>query len=134
MVVVTTQSIDQVPLLRSATQVPHISYVPTIDLSRPESAISIVNACILFGFFKIVNHGVDMELIERSEDAAREFFALGQSEKESYGAAAAPYGYGNRRIGPNGDVGWLEYLLFEIKNGSVDQVSMPSLQDSSMFR
>lgn len=73
-----------------------------------------------------------MELVERSEDGAREFFSLAQSEKERYGAAEAPFGYGNKRIGPNGDVGWLEYLLFGIKNnGSVDQVSMPSFQVSS---
>ncbi|KAJ4768825.1 Gibberellin 2-beta-dioxygenase [Rhynchospora pubera] len=131
MVVLTTPSLDQIPLLKSAKQIPHISYVPTIDLSKPEPALSIINACKSFGFFKVTHHGVDMELVERLEDGAREFFSLAQSKKEGWAAAKAPMGYGNKCIGLNGDMGWLEYLLFAIKNSAVDQVSMPGFEVSS---
>ncbi|XP_078168986.1 gibberellin 2-beta-dioxygenase 3-like [Carex rostrata] len=130
MVVLTTTSIDQIPPLKSTKQVLQFTYAPTIDLSKPESTLSIVNACKSFGFFKVTNHGVDMDLIERLEDRARQFFSLAQYEKEKCGSTKVPFGYDNKRIGPNGDVGWLEYLLFAIKNGAVDHVSMPSFQAS----
>lgn len=130
MAVLTTTSIDQIPLLKSTKQVLQFTYAPTIDLSKPESTLSIVNACKSLGFFKVTNHGINMELIERLEDGARQFFSLAQYEKERCGSTKAPFGYGNKCIGPNGDVGWLEYLLFAIKNGAVDHVSMPSFQAS----
>ncbi|WOL08709.1 hypothetical protein Cni_G17462 [Canna indica] len=39
------------------------------------------------------------------------FFSLPQVEKEM-SDPANPFGYGNKRIGPNGGIGWVEYLLF----------------------
>jgi len=68
-----------------------VAAVPTIDVSdlvsgtEPDAAraagVRIVAACEDPGFFQIVGHGVDPELRAGLERAAREFFALAESEK-----------------------------------------------------
>ncbi|KAL8460929.1 hypothetical protein ACS0TY_032432 [Phlomoides rotata] len=85
--------------------------VPEIDLSDANAKSLIVNACTEFGFFKVTNHGVPMEFLARLEAEALEFFKLTPQEKEMSGPPS-PFGYGSKNIGPNGDVGWVEYLLF----------------------
>ncbi|KAL9687498.1 hypothetical protein QQ045_031901 [Rhodiola kirilowii] len=81
--------------------------IPVVDFSRPMQEALLIKACEEFGFFKVINHGVSVELIAKLEEEAVRFYNLSQSEKEKAG-----YPYGNKRIGPNGDVGWIEYLLF----------------------
>lgn len=85
--------------------------IPVIDLLDPEANTLIIKACQEFGFFKVVNHGVPIETINKLENEAVKFFNLSQIEKDKAGPAN-PFGYGNKRIGSNGDVGWVEYLLF----------------------
>ncbi|KAK8514141.1 hypothetical protein V6N13_063044 [Hibiscus sabdariffa] len=84
--------------------------IPVIDLKDQEAKTLIVKACEEYGFFKLVNHGVPIELMTRLEAEALSFFNLPQSEKDKAGPPT-PFGYGNKRIGPNGDIGWIEYLL-----------------------
>jgi len=86
------------------------STIPIVDLSKPDAKTLIVNACEEFGFFKVINHGVPMEAISQLETEALKFFSLPLNEKEKAGHPN-PFGYGSKRIGPNGDVGWVEYLL-----------------------
>lgn len=86
------------------------STIPIVDLSKPDAKTLIVNACEEFGFFKVINHGVPMEAISQLETEALKFFSLPLNEKEKAGPPN-PFGYGSKRIGPNGDVGWVEYLL-----------------------
>ncbi|KAK8349693.1 hypothetical protein V6Z11_A06G161900 [Gossypium hirsutum] len=81
--------------------------IPVIDLRDPEAKTLIVKACEEYGFFKLINHGVPMEFMTRLEAEALSFFNLPQSDKDK----ATPFGYGSNKIGPNGDVGWIEYLL-----------------------
>lgn len=81
-----------------------------MDLSKPEAKSLIVKACEEFGFFKVINHGVPVEAISQLESEAFKFFSQPITEKEKVGTAN-PLGYGNKRIGTNGDVGWVEYLL-----------------------
>ncbi|KAL3615188.1 Gibberellin 2-beta-dioxygenase [Castilleja foliolosa] len=88
------------------------SEIPIIDLSDTNCKKLIVEACKEFGFFKVVNHGVSMEFLNRFETEALNFFELPQEEKDKMGPPT-PFGYGNKRIGPNGDVGWVEYLLLQ---------------------
>ncbi|XP_055804615.1 gibberellin 2-beta-dioxygenase 1-like [Solanum dulcamara] len=85
--------------------------IPVIDIVDPEANNFIIKACQEFGFFKVVNHGVPIETITKLENETVNFFNLSQIEKDKAGPAN-PFGYGNKRIGPKGDVGWVEYLLF----------------------
>ncbi|GAB4849264.1 Gibberellin 2-beta-dioxygenase 1 [Ancistrocladus abbreviatus] len=116
MVVLSKPAIEQFTVIRtskpSSTLLPCI---PIIDLLKPDAMNSIVKACEEFGFFKVINHGVPMDFISRLESEAINFFSLPLHEKEK---AGAPYpigfGYGNKKIGQNGDVGWVEYLLMTV--------------------
>nr|BAM73281.1 gibberellin 2 oxidase 1 [Raphanus sativus] len=109
------------------------SPIPVIDISDPESKHALVKACEDFGFFKVINHGVSSELVSVLEHEAVEFFSLPASDKTQ--VAGYPFGYGNREIGRNGDVGWVEYLLM---NANLDFGSHPFLpgllQNQETFR
>ncbi|KAI7744327.1 hypothetical protein M8C21_032743 [Ambrosia artemisiifolia] len=88
--------------------------IPLIDLSKPESKHHLVKACQDFGFFKVVNHGVPTKFINELEAEAVKFFSSSLANKEKFGPPN-PFGYGNKSIGRNGDVGWVEYLLLNAK-------------------
>ncbi|XP_022923378.1 2-oxoglutarate-Fe(II) type oxidoreductase-like isoform X1 [Cucurbita moschata] len=58
--------------------------LPIIDLSsqdRASVALSIHEACLDYGFFYLINHGVEDELLERVFDESRKFFSLPIEEK-----------------------------------------------------
>ncbi|KAJ6400930.1 hypothetical protein OIU84_016368 [Salix udensis] len=59
--------------------------IPTIDLSLDSSNVSrlIVRACEEYGFFKVINHGVDKEVVTRLEEEAAHFFRENQPWKSS---------------------------------------------------
>lgn len=97
--------------------------IPVVDLSNPNAKHHIVTACEEYGIFKVVNHGVPLDFMSTLETQALKFFNLPQSEKDKAGPAD-PFGYGSKRIGPNGDVGWIEYILF---NTNPDIISHKSL-------
>ncbi|PHT76930.1 Gibberellin 2-beta-dioxygenase 1 [Capsicum annuum] len=113
MVVITTPSIDHFPIVNNSFIDPSLfNDVPIIDLSEPDSINLIVKACEEFGFFKVVNHDVPMEFISKLESEAVKFFSSPLSEKLKAGPADPdPFGYGNKKIGQNGDIGWVEYIL-----------------------
>uniref|UniRef100_A0A5B7CCY8 gibberellin 2beta-dioxygenase n=1 Tax=Davidia involucrata TaxID=16924 RepID=A0A5B7CCY8_DAVIN len=111
MVVLSQPVVDNFSLIKTCK--PTCSFftgIPVIDLSKPDAKTLIVEACQEFGFFKVVNHGVPVEFMTRLEAEVVKFFNLPQSEKDKAGPPN-PFGYGNKKIGPNGDVGWIEYLL-----------------------
>ena len=71
-----------------------VAHVPTIDLGPlqhlrageepPHSLIEdIAQACEQWGFFQVVNHGVDPALRARAEEQQRHFFALPESAKDA---------------------------------------------------
>ncbi|MED6192324.1 Gibberellin 2-beta-dioxygenase [Stylosanthes scabra] len=87
---------------------------PEVDLSHPEAKTVMVKACRDYGFFKIINHGVPFDLIADLENHALNFFNHPHSSVKHMHMAAPPhdpFGYGSNRIGSNGDVGCVEYLL-----------------------
>ncbi|KAK9078195.1 hypothetical protein SSX86_002252 [Deinandra increscens subsp. villosa] len=99
--------------------------IPLVDLSKPDANHLLVKACQDFGFFKVVNHGIPLKFINKLESEATNFFSSPQSIKEKAGPPD-PFGYGNKSIGRNGDVGWVEYLLLDVKNGSnYDKIQHP---------
>ncbi|KAM7503853.1 hypothetical protein LguiB_002757 [Lonicera macranthoides] len=110
MVVLTKPAIEQFCTLKSYKPTTFLPAIPIVDLSKPDSKHLLVKACQELGFFKIINHGVPMEFITKLESEAVNFFNLPLSEKEKAGPPH-PFGYGNKSIGLNGDIGWLEYLL-----------------------
>lgn len=108
MVVVSKAAIEQFSKTKKCATL--VGGIPLIDLSKPDSQAQLVRACEDFGFFKVINHGVPAEVIGDLEAEAVRFFSLPPSVKEKAGPPN-PFGYGDKKIGPNGDVGWLEYLL-----------------------
>ncbi|KAG6405026.1 hypothetical protein SASPL_132606 [Salvia splendens] len=85
--------------------------IPVVDLSHSGAKTLIVEACKELGFFKVVNHRISMDFVTQLESEAMKFFKLPPPEKAKSGPPN-PFGYGSKVIGPNGDVGWVEYLLF----------------------
>ncbi|KAJ0986012.1 hypothetical protein J5N97_004368 [Dioscorea zingiberensis] len=110
-------SLNQTSLLKPQKPTSPYNYtIPIVDLSDPISCpSSIVKACEDLGFFKVTNHGISPSLMSFLESEALKFFSLPQSHKDTAGPPS-PFGYGNKKIGSNGDVGWLEYLLFNISS------------------
>jgi isopenicillin N synthase-like dioxygenase len=55
--------------------------LPVVDLGARDWAAQVDAACREVGFFYVVGHGVDVQLQQRLEDAARAFFARPEEEK-----------------------------------------------------
>ncbi|KAK7399794.1 hypothetical protein VNO78_10986 [Psophocarpus tetragonolobus] len=111
MVVLSHQStLNQLFLIKTCKPPHMFMEVPEVDLTHSQAKTMIVKACQEFGLFKLVNHGVPLELMTRLENQALNFFMQPQSVKDK-ATPPDPYGYGSKRIGTNGDMGWVEYLL-----------------------
>ncbi|KAK7412577.1 hypothetical protein VNO78_04048 [Psophocarpus tetragonolobus] len=123
MVVLSQPALNQFYFLKTCKSTPLFTGIPVVDLTNPDAKTHIVNACRDFGFFKLVNHGVPLEFMANLENETLRFFKKPQSEKDRAGPPD-PFGYGSKRIGPNGDVGWVEYLLL---NTNPDVISPKSL-------
>ncbi|XP_027347610.1 gibberellin 2-beta-dioxygenase-like [Abrus precatorius] len=124
MVVLSQQAaLNELVLIKTCKPSSMFTGIPEVDLSDPQAKTLIVKACQDFGLFKLVNHGVPLELMTNLENEALKFFMQPPSQKEKAGPPD-PYGYGSKRIGTNGDVGWVEYLLL---NTNPDVISPKSL-------
>ncbi|XP_047045159.1 gibberellin 2-beta-dioxygenase 3-like [Lolium rigidum] len=115
-------TIDQIPLVK-CPKAANVA-VPTIDMSAPGAAAAVADACRGVGFFRATNHGVPAALTDVLEARAAAFFALPHEDKLEH-ASARPFGYGSKTIGPNGDVGWLEYLLLSVGSSTIQASSLP---------
>uniref|UniRef100_A0A0D9WDT9 Fe2OG dioxygenase domain-containing protein n=1 Tax=Leersia perrieri TaxID=77586 RepID=A0A0D9WDT9_9ORYZ len=117
MVVLAKGELEEIalPAVQKAAASP-VADVPEIDLGWEDAAAAVVAACEGNGFFKVTGHGVAPELLARVEAAAAAFFAMTPPEKEAAAGVppGSPFGYGSKRIGSNGDLGWVEYLLLAV--------------------
>ncbi|KAG8369993.1 hypothetical protein BUALT_Bualt14G0071400 [Buddleja alternifolia] len=67
--------------------------IPIIDLSKLlkgskdqffTEILKLRNSCQEWGFFQVINHGIDSELVERIEKVGKEFFMMPLEEKQKY--------------------------------------------------
>ncbi|KAL2923855.1 Protein SRG1 [Bienertia sinuspersici] len=77
-----------------------ISDVPIIDLAMINDGnfnqiLNLASACKEWGFFQVVNHGIDRELLDKIERMSMDFFMLPLEEKQKYKMAPGTVqGYG----------------------------------------
>ncbi|CAN1303608.1 Jasmonate-induced oxygenase 2 [Linum perenne] len=106
--------------------------IPVIDLAeafsddpalRLETMKRLSTACKDWGFFQVVNHGVDRELMRKIREIWREFFNLPIGTKQMYANDPVSYeGYGSRLGIEKGaildwsDYFFLHYLPARIRN------------------
>lgn len=122
MVVLSKGELEQITLPAVQRAAPPLAFVPEVDLAaaaaspaaRSAAARAVARACEDHGFFKVTGHGVPAPLLARLDAAAAAFFALPQREKDKAATDGCPFGYASKRIGGNGDLGWVEYLLLGV--------------------
>lgn len=107
--------------------------IPIVDLKAERCEVKkvIVKACEEYGFFRVINHGINDETIAKMEEAGFGFFEKPMNEKKQ----AAP-AYGCKNIGFNGDIGEVEYLLLNATTSSIAQISktISNIDSASNFR
>ncbi|KAK8303376.1 hypothetical protein V6Z11_D04G147000 [Gossypium hirsutum] len=80
------------------------SVIPVIDLSllfmgNNEELTKLDLACLEWGFFQVVNHGVAKQVSQKMKDAAAEFFELSLEEKNKYAMPSDDIqGYGHAYV------------------------------------
>ncbi|KAI5076018.1 hypothetical protein GOP47_0008083 [Adiantum capillus-veneris] len=111
--------------------------IPLIDLKewdeshREEIVSKVREACEEWGFFRIVNHGVDVHLMQRMMQVAKEFIGLPIEEKAAYVGRPGmiSQGYGSKyTIGAEDAVrDWRDYLFLWLQPEEVrDYAYWPS--------
>ncbi|KAK1320610.1 Protein SRG1 [Acorus calamus] len=96
--------------------------IPTIDLAGlkrgldDETMRTIGGACREWGFFKVVNHGVDPDLMRLARGVWREFFYQPIEEKRRYANSPATYeGFGSRLGVEKGAIlDWGDYFFLHV--------------------
>lgn len=92
--------------------------IPTVDLSsltsdddaaRKQMVAKVRAACLDWGFFHAINHGVPGELLDRVQKQAQKFFALPKEEKQKVSKAPGRFtGYGHAAVKPTDSQPWSE--------------------------
>jgi len=79
--------------------------IPVIDISRlqdPRTLEALDMACRDWGFFQVVNHGIEQTTIERLMAETRAFFALPDSDKQAISRTEQnPWGFFDRELTKN---------------------------------
>ncbi|CAI9097248.1 OLC1v1033628C2 [Oldenlandia corymbosa var. corymbosa] len=110
------------PLLYPAAAARGVEQIPVINLremyagdgSVQETAMGKISmACREWGFFQVVNHGIEPELMKRTREAWREFFHLPAEEKQRYANSPTTYeGYGSRLgVEKGAKLDWSDYFF-----------------------
>ncbi|KAH7656796.1 Leucocyanidin oxygenase protein [Dioscorea alata] len=98
--------------------------IPIIDIGGiangnkfdEETMRALSNACKEWGFFQLVNHGMNKEIIEKAKEVWREFFHLPMIEKQAFANSPVTYeGYGSRvGVEKNASLDWSDYFFLNI--------------------
>ncbi|MED6106679.1 hypothetical protein PIB30_006623 [Stylosanthes scabra] len=95
----TTQELEKVNCLTHLS-----SQIPVIDFSllssgNSEELLNLDIACKEWGFFQLINHGIEGGVLQRMKDATAEFFKLPIEEKEKYAMPSNDiHGYGHAYV------------------------------------
>ncbi|KAL6839898.1 hypothetical protein ACP4OV_029708 [Aristida adscensionis] len=103
--------------------------IPVIDvgeLSGDDELNKLRLACEEWGFFQVVNHGIEHELLDETEKVAREFFMLPLEEKEKYPMAPGGIqGYGHAFVfSEDQKLDWCNMLALGVAPASIRQPSL----------
>lgn len=132
------------PSLSSSSPGDNIN-IPIIDLgglsldddTPPEAILTQVSeATRQWGFFQVVNHGVEPELIDRTRETWRDFFHQPMEVKQSYANSPTTYeGYGSRLGVEKGAVlDWSDYYFLHYLPCSLkDHKKWPALPSSLRY-
>ncbi|XP_058730324.1 jasmonate-induced oxygenase 2-like [Vicia villosa] len=116
--------------------------IPLIDLEHVSSEDQILRetvlknvlkACREWGFFQVVNHGIDHELMKSAKEVWREFFNLPLEVKEEFANSPTTYeGYGSRLGVKKGAIlDWSDYFFLHYMPPSLrNQAKWPALPSS----
>ena len=85
----------------SSTELPVIDLAGVKDDGKRRRAVveSIRQACLDWGFFQLVNHGVPVSLMKRMQQVAWEFFDLPLEEKQRYSVKTESQSLGTQGYG-----------------------------------
>ncbi|KAJ3672099.1 hypothetical protein LUZ60_006820 [Juncus effusus] len=76
---------DEQPARSKTCTTVHVPVVDMAKLDKNDGELArLSSACEEWGFFQLVNHGIDEKLMDQMEELAREFFMLPLEEKEKY--------------------------------------------------
>ncbi|XP_071722572.1 gibberellin 3-beta-dioxygenase 3-like [Rutidosis leptorrhynchoides] len=75
----------------------HEQQVPIIDLADPRADELIRNACEKWGVFRVINHGIPLDLLAQAENQTMKLFSLPADRKIK--AARAPSSHGGTGYG-----------------------------------
>ncbi|KAK0584640.1 hypothetical protein LWI29_016496 [Acer saccharum] len=116
--------------------------IPVIDLQdmfssnkalRDETLSHISDACREWGFFQVVNHGVNHELMRSAREVWRQFFKLPVEVKQEYANSPTTYeGYGSRLgVQKGAKLDWSDYFFLHYMPQSLrNQSKWPALPSS----
>jgi isopenicillin N synthase-like dioxygenase len=100
-----SDDLDKHPVAPTASLAESVPILDIGGLQRDSADLvvqDIAQACIDWGFFQVVNHGVPDELIERTWQQTRHFFALPQDQKDAVMRNREnPWGYYNNELTKN---------------------------------
>lgn len=79
--------------------------IPVIDitsLEEPATLAALDAACRDWGFFQVVNHGIDQQILDTLNDRAIAFFAMSRDSKQTIARTADnPWGYFDQELTKN---------------------------------
>jgi isopenicillin N synthase-like dioxygenase len=106
--------------------------IPVIDIARLDNdhtLLELDRACRDWGFFQVVNHGIDRALLEAALGSARGFFALPTPTKRSISRTAEnPWGFFDQELTKN-TRDWKEVFDYGPQHGDVLKPQWPDMPE-----